>query len=227
MTLDRTLPLVYSFHATGSPNRSQLVESNATSRLTPPFPVHHNRFMRVIAGEAKGRRLRSPRGTEIRPTSDKVKEALFSILGNRVVEARFLDLFAGTGAIGIEALSRGAARVDFVESDRAMADLLEKNLAACGFQARAEIHRTDAFKFIKQGHGPYDLIFADPPYHAWQLKKLLPAVERGAMISPDGLLVVEHYRKIALPVPVGRLRVVRAYEYGDTVLTVYRGEATE
>jgi len=183
--------------------------------------------MRVIAGEAKGRRLRSPRGTETRPTSDKVKEALFSILGNRVVDARFLDLFAGTGAIGIEALSRGAARVDFVESDRAMADLLERNLAVCGFQARGEIHRTDAFKFLKQGHGPYNLIFADPPYHAWHLKKLLPSIERGAMISPGGLLIVEHYRRTALPDPVGTLRVVRSYEYGDTVLTLYHGEASE
>ncbi|HET6465537.1 MAG TPA: 16S rRNA (guanine(966)-N(2))-methyltransferase RsmD [Nitrospiria bacterium] len=177
--------------------------------------------MRVIAGEAKGRRLKSPRGTETRPTSDKVKEALFSILGNRIVDARLLDLFAGTGAIGIEALSRGAARVEFVESDRAMADILEKNLTACGFHGRAEIHRTDAFKFLKQAHGPYDLIFADPPYHAWHLKKLLPAVERGDMISQGGLLIVEHFRKIALPDPVGNLRIVRSYEYGDTVLTLY------
>jgi 16S rRNA (guanine(966)-N(2))-methyltransferase RsmD len=153
-----------------------------------------------------------------------VKEALFSILGNRVVDARMLDLFAGTGAIGIEALSRGAARVDFVESDRVMTDLLEKNIAACGFQSRAEVHRTDAFKFLKKARGPYDLIFADPPYHAWQLKKLLPAIERGGMISPDGLLVVEHYRKIAPPDPAGKLQVVRSYEYGDTVLTLYRGE---
>ncbi|HUK55508.1 MAG TPA: 16S rRNA (guanine(966)-N(2))-methyltransferase RsmD [Nitrospiria bacterium] len=182
--------------------------------------------MRVIAGEAKGRRLRSPRGTEVRPTSDKVKEALFSILGNRIVDARMLDLFAGTGAIGIEALSRGAARVVFVETDRAMTDLLEKNLTACGFQSRAEIHRTDAFKFLKRTHGPYDLIFADPPYHAWPLKKLLPALGRGAMISPGGLLIVEHFRKTALPKPSGKLRVVRAYEYGDTVLTLYREESS-
>jgi len=183
--------------------------------------------MRVIAGEAKGRRLKSPRGTDTRPTSDKVKEALFSILGNRIVDARMLDLFAGTGAIGIEALSRGAARVDFVESDRAMVDILEKNLTACGFQARAETHRTDAFKFLKQSHGPYNLIFADPPYHAWHLKKLLPAVERGDMISPGGLLIVEHYRRIALPDSVGKLQVVRSYEYGDTVLTLYQGDHSE
>jgi len=183
--------------------------------------------MRVIAGEAKGRRLKSPRGMETRPTSDKVKEALFSILGNRVVDTRMLDLFAGTGAIGIEALSRGAARVDFVESDRAMADILEKNLTACGFHGRAEVYRMDAFKFLKQIRQPYDLIFADPPYHAWHLKKLLPAVERGAMISPDGLLIVEHFRRIALPNPVGKLRIFRSYEYGDTVLTLYHGEESE
>ncbi|MBI3610860.1 MAG: 16S rRNA (guanine(966)-N(2))-methyltransferase RsmD [Nitrospirae bacterium] len=181
--------------------------------------------MRVIAGEAKGRRLKSPRGAETRPTSDKVKEAIFSILGNRVVDARVLDLFAGTGAIGIEALSRGAARVDFVESDKATADILAQNLAACGFQVRAESHRTDAFKFLKQIRQPYDLVFADPPYHTWQLKKLLPALGQGDIITPDGVLVVEHFRKASIPNEIGPLEAVKSYYYGDTVLTLYRKRA--
>jgi 16S rRNA (guanine966-N2)-methyltransferase len=183
--------------------------------------------MRVIAGEAKGRRLRGPRGTEVRPTSDKVKEALFSILGDRVKDARMLDLFAGAGGIGIEALSRGAAHLDFVESDEALADILEQNLTACGFSARAEVHRSDAFRFIKQIRRPYDLVFADPPYHTWQLKKLLPVLGRGVMITPDGLTVVEHFRKIKLPTRIGHLETVRSYEYGDTILTLYRREKTE
>jgi len=180
--------------------------------------------MRVIAGEAKGRRLKGPRGSETRPTSDKVKEALFSILGDRVKNAKILDLFAGIGGIGIEALSRGAAHLDFVEVDEALAEIMEQNLAACGFAERASVYRMDAFRFIKQIHRPYDLVFADPPYHAWQLKKLLPVLGQGAMITPDGLVVVEHFRKIHLPTRIGDLETVRSYEYGDTILTLYRKE---
>ena len=183
--------------------------------------------MRVIAGEAKGRRLRGPRGTETRPTSDKVKEALFSILGDRIKDSRMLDLFAGAGGIGIEALSRGAAHLDFVESDEALADILEQNLTACGFSDRAEVHRMDAFRFIKQIRQPYDLVFADPPYHTWHLKKLLPVLGQGAMITPDGLVIVEHFRKIKLPGQPGNLKAVRSYEYGDTVLTLYRRETSK
>jgi len=183
--------------------------------------------MRVIAGEAKGRRLKGPHGTETRPTSDKVKEALFSILGNRVVDARMLDLFAGSGGIGIEALSRGAAHLDFVEADEAISDTLEENLTACGFSDRASVYRMDAFRFIKQIHRPYDLVFADPPYHTWHLKKLLPVLGQGAMITPDGLVVVEHFHKIELPKELGNLETVRSYEYGDTVLTLYRSKKSE
>jgi 16S rRNA (guanine966-N2)-methyltransferase len=180
--------------------------------------------MRVIAGEAKGRRLKAPRGMDTRPTSDKVKEALFSILAARIEGARLLDLFGGAGGIGIEALSRGAARVEFVESDRATADILSENIAACGFRNRAEIHRMDAFRFLKQAQEPYDLIFADPPYHDGRLKKLLPALGRGDMISPGGLVIVEHFRKIPLPNRIGTLQSVRSYEYGDTVLTLYASD---
>jgi 16S rRNA (guanine966-N2)-methyltransferase len=180
--------------------------------------------MRVIAGEAKGRRLKGPRGTETRPTSDKVKEALLSILGDRIKDARMLDLFAGSGGIGIEALSRGADHVDFVEVDEAIAGTLEENLTACGFSDRASVYRMDAFRFIKQIHRPYDLVFADPPYHTWHLKKLLPVIGQGAMISSDGLVVVEHFRKITLPKQIGNLEAVRSYDYGDTILTLYRRE---
>jgi 16S rRNA (guanine(966)-N(2))-methyltransferase RsmD len=151
-----------------------------------------------------------------------VKEALLSILGDRIKDARMLDLFAGSGGIGIEALSRGAAHLDFVEVDEAIADTLEQNLTACGFSDRASVYRMDSFRFIKQIHRPYDLVFADPPYHTWHLKKLLPVLGQGAMITSDGLVVVEHFHKITLPQQIGNLETVRSYEYGDTVLTLYR-----
>ena len=178
--------------------------------------------MRVIAGEAKGRRLKGPRGTKTRATSDKVKGAVLNILADRIVGVRMLDLFAGTGAVGIEALSRGAAQVDFVESDEDSVALLEENLTACGFMDRASIHHSDAFRYIKkEADGPYRIIFADPPYYSWQIKKLLPVLGRGAILSPGGLAVVEHFRKTDLPEEIGKLRRLRTYEYGGTMLTVY------
>jgi 16S rRNA (guanine966-N2)-methyltransferase len=161
---------------------------------------------------------------DTRPTSDKVKEALFSILAARIEGARLLDLFGGAGGIGIEALSRGAARVEFVESDRATADILSENIAACGFRDRAEIHHLDVFRFLKRAHEPYDLVFADPPYHDGRLKKLLPALGRGDMISPGGLVIVEHFRKTPLPDRIGALTSIRTYTYGDTALTVFGEE---
>ena len=181
--------------------------------------------MRVIAGEAKGRRLKTTRVQDIRPTSDKVKEALFSILTGRIQGARMLELFAGTGAIGIEALSRGAAQVDFVESDPAAVKVLEENVAACGFSHRAGIHPMDSFRFMKQARTSYDLLFADPPYHRGLLKKLLPAIGQGDIMKPNSLVIVEHFRKITVPNKISHLVTVRAYHYGDTVLTLFRREA--
>ncbi len=178
--------------------------------------------MRVIAGLAKGRRLRAPRIPGIRPTSDKVKEALFSILADRVGNSRVLDLFGGTGAIGIEALSRGAREVEFVESDPAAIKVLHKNLEACDFTERAVVHCMDAYRFLKQAAGPYDLVFADPPYHWKQLKKLLPALSRGDIMGSGSFFVLEHFRKVPVPEGFGSLKGFRSYQYGDTVLTFYR-----
>lgn len=177
--------------------------------------------MRVIAGEAKGRRLKAARRQHLRPTSNKVKEALFAILSSRIEAARILDLFGGTGGIGIEALSRGAGQVDFVESDPAAVKILKGNLAACGFGDRAAVHFMDAFRFIKRARGHYDLIFADPPYHSGLLKKLLPVISQGDIIRSNGLVVVEHFHKVSVPDKIGCLEAGRSYFYGDTVLTLY------
>ena len=122
--------------------------------------------MRVIAGTQKGRRLHGPKGPGLRPTADRVKEALFSILGSRVAGARFLDLYAGTGAIGIEALSRGASSVTFVESNPSAGCILKTNLAACGLEADANLFLSQAETFLRSartGTAAFDIIFADPP----------------------------------------------------------------
>ena len=123
--------------------------------------------MRVIAGSHRGRRLSGPRGTTLRPTSDKVREALFSILGTRIPGSRFLDLYAGTGAVGIEALSRGATIVTFVESDPKAVQVMRKNLTACGMLDQAVVRVGPTQTFLRQPQswdGPYDVLFADPPY---------------------------------------------------------------
>jgi 16S rRNA (guanine966-N2)-methyltransferase len=180
--------------------------------------------MRIIAGTHKGRRLHGPKGPGLRPTADRVKEALFSILGSRVVGSRFLDLYAGTGAIGIEALSRGARHVTFVESNQAALRVLRANVTQCRLGAAAEIQACQAGAFLKR-HAKtavqHDIVFADPPYQQDRLAELWAALAGAAAIAPDALIVLEHSSKSAVPPADGRLGLLRQYHYGDTTLSVF------
>ena len=181
--------------------------------------------MRVIAGLHKGRRLLSPTTTGLRPTSGRVKEALFSILGDRLSGATMLDMFAGTGAIGIEALSRGAARVLFVESHPASLALLKTNLHQCGLLGNTEVYPGESRTFFPHAarHGlAFDIIFADPPYRDDSASTLLPLLGQSAMILPHTVVVLEHPTKHQIPPRVGPLNSVRQYRYGDTSLSVFR-----
>lgn len=166
----------------------------------------------------------------MRPTADRVKEALFSILGSRVVGSRFLDLYAGTGAIGIEALSRGASQVTFVEPDRAALQVLRANLTLCKVTTAAEVHACPAGSFLAslgKAAAAYDIIFADPPYHQDYLEELWPALAETAAITDDTLIVLEHSSKTAVPAVKGRLSLLRQYRYGDTTLSVYTTAARD
>jgi 16S rRNA (guanine(966)-N(2))-methyltransferase RsmD len=174
--------------------------------------------MRVVAGEYGGRRLEAPRGRSTRPTSDRVREALFSILGEAVKDARVLDLFAGSGALGIEALSRGATTADFVDSDARAVAAVRANLDAIG--AEAHVHRRDAFAWLAAADGPYDLVFADPPYSsagraAGRLSTLLPP-----LLTDSSLTVTESDKRdpLLLALPLADERV-----YGDTRIAIHRG----
>ena len=180
--------------------------------------------MRVIAGLQKGRRLMGPQGAGLRPTGDRVKEALFAILGGRVEGARFLDLYAGTGAIGIEALSRGAGWVTFVESSPSALRILRANLDRCGLEESADVRacRADAFLRRDAAGSPYDIVFADPPYHADDGAALLPSLDQAAIITSESTVILERFTKLPLPSQVGRLTLVREYRYGDTTLSVFR-----
>lgn len=180
--------------------------------------------MRIIAGSHKGRRLLSPTTTGVRPTSGRVKEALFSILGDRISDATMLDLFAGTGAIGIEALSRGAAHVMFVESHTASLKLLKTNLALCGLFRNTEVYPGDAHTFFRHAARmglAFDIIFADPPYRDDSTSTLLPLLGQSAMILPHTVVIFEHPTKHQIPPQVGPLNRVRQYRYGDTSLSLF------
>jgi 16S rRNA (guanine966-N2)-methyltransferase len=172
--------------------------------------------MRVVAGELRGRRLLAPDGTDVRPTGDRVREAVFNALGSleAVVEARVLDLFAGTGALGIEALSRGAAHVTFVEQARPALRTLEANLGALGLTDRARVVRGDALAVLPSLAGPFDLALVDPPYAFDGWDGLLA-------VLPVPLAVLESDREIAPPAGWG---VLRQRRYGGTVVTFIRRE---
>jgi 16S rRNA (guanine966-N2)-methyltransferase len=181
--------------------------------------------MRVIAGTYRGRRLRGPKGSLIRPTSDRVREALFSILGNRLPNSRLLDLYAGTGAIGVEAISRGATHVTCVESDAEALKLLRQNMQVCGIAHHITVYTHTVKQFLNQPErweGPYDIVFADPPYAlAQELESLLTPSITERLLAADSWLIVEHAEKTTLPVCLGSTGYVRRYRYGDTALSLY------
>lgn len=176
--------------------------------------------VRIIAGEFKGRRLEVPKWEGLRPTSDKLRETLFNILAPRIAGARVLDVFAGTGAVGLEALSRGASYVVFVDVDRRAADLIEGNAAHCGAQNRCAIIRDRAERAL-DGHirgGLFDLVVLDPPYDFEPLADVVRAAARH--LAPGGLLILEHASRRVLP-DIEGTRVVRTVRSGDSALTMF------
>jgi 16S rRNA (guanine966-N2)-methyltransferase len=178
--------------------------------------------LRVVAGEAGGRRLVAPR-SGARPTSDRVKEALFAALGaEHIVGAVVLDLYAGSGALGIEALSRGADRAVFVDIDRRSEDAIRANLATTGFTDRARVARAPAAAFLRRGrHGPFDLVFLDPPYDAGAdaVGEVLECLTEPGVLARGATVVVETRRQAPPDLPSG-WSVGWERAYGDTLLTV-------
>ena len=178
--------------------------------------------MRIIAGALKGRRLEAPDWPGLRPTSDKLRETLFNVFAPRIDGARFLDGFAGTGAVGIEALSRGAAHVTFVERDARAVRLIEKNIGRAGLSAdRHVIIRAELTGGVRRLAGQrFDLVFLDPPYGAAELSDALTAIE--PLVGPETLLVIEHAKRDVAPAESGSLACVREIVSGDSTLAFYR-----
>jgi 16S rRNA (guanine(966)-N(2))-methyltransferase RsmD len=175
--------------------------------------------VRIIAGEHKGRRLARPTADGLRPTSDKLRETLFNVLASRVEGSRVLDLFAGTGALGLEALSRGAAEVVFVERDPRAIAILTENVARCEAGARSRIVRAPVERASSRVPGTFDLILADPPYDLPDPDRFLGAfVER---LAEDGLLVLEHARRRRIPGTLSGLTRIRTILSGDSALALF------
>src|SRR5262249_13279353 len=182
--------------------------------------------MRVIAGSAGGIRLEVPK-RGVRPTMDRVKAAIFSSLGDAVVDARVLDLFAGSGALGIEALSRGASSIVFVEEDRQSVAIIERNLAKTKLKGR--VRQQDVFDFLPHASDAekFDIVFADPPYEKTKdgerfTEKLLANKELARLMDPDGIFVLEKHPSEVLP-ETKRWRVVRRKTYGATEVLFLSG----
>jgi len=190
--------------------------------------------MRISSGTFKGRAIgkkklfeRRKEKDELRPTPAKVREALFDILRGELEGSSFLDLYAGCGAIGIEAASRGAGRIVFVEAVRSRAGAIHEDIEKIGFGDRAEIHCEQAETFLRRisrSGEQYNIIFADPPYDSEEIEKILPLIEEYGILDARGVIVCEHSKKKKVPNKIGTLACKKHYHYGDTMLALYRKE---
>jgi 16S rRNA (guanine966-N2)-methyltransferase len=186
--------------------------------------------MRIIAGKFRSRQLKSLKGMAMRPTSDKLRETLFNVLGELVVDARFVDFFAGTGAVGIEALSRGAREAIFVEKHPSAAALIKKNLESLEIRKGASVLKSDAVQALKQiaqepvaASARIDILFLDPPYAEKELYgKVLSFLGGANLLAENAVVIAEHQRSLDLPETFGKLERVRVLRQGDAALTFFR-----
>lgn len=189
--------------------------------------------MRVISGSARGRKLKSPKTSETRPIMDRVKTALFDILAPEILGMRVLDLFAGVGSVGIEALSRGAAAATFVERSPEAFRLVRENLAITGLSDRAEVLRTDAFAYLQQAAASgrrFDLIYVAPPQYEGMARQALAQLDSAPLTDPDGLVIVQIHpqeRGELDNLPLTRLRRYDERKYGSTLLLFFTDDRDE
>jgi len=190
--------------------------------------------MRIIAGKYRSRVLKSPCGVKLRPTSDRLRETLFNILGPQAAGTRFVDLYAGTGAVGMEALSRGAAHAVFVEKHAPAAALIRQNLEALGVTTGATVLAVDALRGLEMLAARHaadpawaaDIVFLDPPWaEEAEYARVLAILGTANFLAPDARVIVEHRNKLVLPERFGKLRRTRLLEQGDAALSFYQLEA--
>lgn len=182
--------------------------------------------MRVIAGTAKGRRLFAPKGTGTRPVTAKIKEALFNIWQTRIKGAFFLDLFAGSGSMGIEALSRGAEKVIFVEKNRSAVEMVKKNLAVCGFSSGYELYQDDVFRrmdWLSRRQDRFDIVYLDPPFTKPEIfVPVIETMEKTRLLASEGMAVIRVKRDMAFPERIGNLHRFRQKIYGISTICFFK-----
>lgn len=182
--------------------------------------------MRIVAGEFKGYKIRVPKDTSIRFTSEGIRETLFDIIGGKILGSLFLDLYAGCGSVGIEALSRGAKRVAFVEKNPKLARIIGKNIESIGVELDVEVFCQEvdkALRVLSRREEKFNFIFLDPPYKKEDLLiKTIEDITRLDILEKKVTIIGEHYRRVNLPRIVGDLRLLREVRQGDTVLSFYR-----
>lgn len=176
--------------------------------------------MRVITGTARGRVLKTLEGDDVRPTTDRVKEAIFSIIQFEIEGRQVLDMFAGSGQLGIEALSRGAAYATFTDMNKDAVNIVKQNLLSTGLHRNSAVLQTDAITFLKGSKKKFDIIFMDPPYSKGILQQALPYAEKS--VNDGGVIICEHPYGEEMPQKVGRFAIYREYKYSKLAITVYR-----
>mgnify|MGYP002673409320 CR=1 FL=1 len=206
--LDKNMPL-------GDNKRYKKAKHRRTHRL-----AEEEKSMRVIAGDARGRRLEALPGTDVtRPTLSQVKEAMFSIVQFDLPGARVLDLYAGSGQLGIEALSRGAARCVFLDENREAVNIILRNCKSCGVFDRSRVNIGEAARYLSACREQFDVVLLDPPFRGGTLEKILPAV--GGCTAPGGVVLCESETGIVLPAQAGGLTLQKQYKYGRVLLWKY------
>ena len=183
--------------------------------------------MRVISGTARGRRLKELQGMETRPTTDKVKESLFNIIQFEIEGRRVLDLFGGTGQLGIEALSRGAAHCTFVDQRREAAALIRENLKATGLSQQAKVVQGDSLSFLSSCREKFDVLFLDPPYHTDLIDRALELAAKIDILSEHGIIICETMAQRQLPELNFPYQWGREYRYGQIKLTIGRRQGSD
>lgn len=176
-------------------------------------------MIRVTGGELKGYKLKLPPSENIRPTSEKVKEAIFSILGSRTINCNFLDMFAGSGSVGIEALSRGADSCIFVEKNSLCCKIIKENIEKCRLIQKSKVIKNDVVKYIKSNKIENSIIFIDPPYFEGIYQNIFYALSNSNLFN--SLIIVERFKKVKIPSNISNIKLQKERIYGDTIIDIF------
>ncbi|MEG1311076.1 MAG: 16S rRNA (guanine(966)-N(2))-methyltransferase RsmD [Romboutsia sp.] len=183
--------------------------------------------MRVISGKVRGLKLNTPKNEDVRPTTDRVKESLFNMINPYIMESNILDLFAGTGSLGIECLSRGADKCVFVDVSKDSIDIVKSNIKKARVENESIVLKVDfkeAISRLKIQNNKFDIIFMDPPYYKNMFIDALQKIDSADLLNKDGIIVIEHDSKEVFPDNIGRLEKNKIKKYGNTTITFYKGE---